>query len=125
MDPQTITVLTSTAVGILSSYLAKAGESAAKKIGEDIYDVLKGRFEKKPAAQEVLTDLEKSPEDTDIQGAMRIQLKKLLQEDEAFATQLQETLTKAGKTEAGATIIQQHAGDNATQIGQIYGDVKF
>ena len=125
MDPQTISVIATTAVGFLSPYLAKAGEVAAKKVGEDIYQALKARFGVKPAAQEALTDLEKAPSDTDLQAALRVQLKKLLAEDEAFAAQLQQLLQKAGGTEAGATIIKQVAGDNAKQFGQVFGNITF
>lgn len=125
MDPQTISVIATTAVGFLSPYLAKAGEVAAKKVGEDIYQALKARFGKKPAAQEALADLEKAPSDTDLQAALRVQIKKLLVEDEAFAAQLQQLLQKTGGTEAGATIIKQVAGDNAKQFGQVFGNITF
>jgi hypothetical protein len=125
MDPQTITIIATTVIGILSSYLAKTGEAAAKKVGEDIYQLLKDRFSKKPSAEEALTDLKKTPDDSDVQAALRVQLKKLLAEDEAFAAQLHQLLKEAASTEAGATIIQQTAGDNAKQFGQVFGDVTF
>lgn len=86
MDPQTVSVIATTAVGILSSYFAKAGKVAVKKIGEDIYHTLKAHLEKKPVAEEALTDLENTPSDTDLQAALRVQLKKLLAEDEPFAS---------------------------------------
>jgi hypothetical protein len=125
MDPQTISVIAATAIGFLSPYLAKAGEAAAKKVGEDIYQALKERFNSEPAAQEALAELEEAPDDADHQAALHVQLKKLLAEDEAFASDLQRLLQEAGETEAGATIIQQTAGDNAKQFGQVFGDVTF
>jgi hypothetical protein len=125
MDPQTISTIATTVVGILSAYLAKAGEAAAKKFGEDIYQVLKARLGKKPAAQEALADLEKAHDDTDLQAALRVQLKKLLAEDEAFAVQLQHMLQEVGGTEAGATIIKQIAGDNAKLFGLVFGNITF
>lgn len=125
MDAQTLNVIATTAVGFLFPYLAQAGEAAAKKIGEDIYQALKTRFGKKPTAQETLNDLEKAPNDQDHQAALRVQLKKLLAEDEAFAAQLQNLLQEAGETEAGATVIKQVAGDNAKQFGQVFGNVTF
>lgn len=79
----------------LNPHLPQAGEATAKKIGEDIYQALKTRFGKKPAAQETLNDLEKAPNEQDLQAALRVQLKKLLAEDEAFATQLQHLSTCA------------------------------
>lgn len=125
MDSQTITVIATTAVGFLTPYLAKVGEAAAKKVGEDIYQALKNRFSKKPAAQEALTDLEKSPDDADLQAVLRVQLQKVLKDDEGLAQQLQNILQKAGKTKTGATTIQQIAGDNAQQFGQVFGDITF
>jgi hypothetical protein len=123
MEPQAISLLAATAVGLVSSYFAKAAEAAAKKIGEDVYQVLKTKLSKKPAAQEALADLVKTPEDADSQAALRVHLKKLLAEDESFARQLGQLLQEAAGTEAGATVINQAAGDNAKQFGQIFGNV--
>jgi hypothetical protein len=125
MDPQTLGVIASTAVGFLASLFSKASEAAAKQVGEAILPTLKSRFAKKPAAQEALADLEKTPNDSDLQAALRVQLKKLLEEDAAFAAQLQQLLQEAGKTEAGATIIKQVAGNNAKQFGQVFGNITF
>ena len=125
MDQQIISVIAATAVGFLAPYLAKAGEAAAKKVGEDIYQLFKARFVSKPAAQEALSDLERAPGNADLQAALRVHLKKVLAEDEAFAEELERLLQEAGETEAGATIIQQTAGDNAKQFGQVFGDVTF
>jgi len=125
MDPQTISVIASTAIGFLASFLSKASEAAAKKAGEDILQTLKARFAKKPAAQEALTDLEKAPNDADLQVALRVQLRKLLEQDTAFAAHLQQLLQEAGKTETGATIIKQVAGNDAKQFGQVFGNITF
>jgi hypothetical protein len=125
MDPQTASIIATTVVGFLSPYLVKAGEAIAKKIGEDIYHVLKARFSNRPAAQEALTDLEQAPNDADLQAALRVQLRKLLREDEVFAKQVRDMLDDAGKTEAGAMTIRNIAGDHAKQFGQVFGDVVF
>ena len=79
----------------------------------------------KPAVKEALVDLEDSPNNPDYQAALRVQLKKLLTEDEELAKELQQLLSQAEKTEAGSVIIQQTAGDNAKQFGQVFGDVNF
>jgi hypothetical protein len=125
MDPQTINIVAATAVGILSSFLAKAGEAATKKVGEDIYQAVKARLGKKSATQETLTDLEKAPNDADFQAALRVQLRKLMAEDQTFAAQLHDLLQEAGNTRSGALIIQQVAGDNAKQFGQVFGNITF
>ena len=125
MDPATISVLATTAVGFLSPYLAKTGEAVAKTIGEDVYQALKTRFSKRPIAEEALIDLVKVPQDADLQAMLRVQLRKLLEEDEAFALHLQQVLKEAESTEAGATIIKQMAGDKAKQFGQVFGNISF
>jgi hypothetical protein len=88
LDPATINVLVSAAVAFLTPYLTKAGEAVAKKTGEDVYQALRARFLKKPAAQEALNDLEMAPRDPDLQAAVRVQLRKLLEEDETFSAHL-------------------------------------
>jgi len=123
MDAQTINVIAATAIGFLSPYLAKAGEVVARKLGEDLYDVLKARFGARPAAQEALADLEAAPDDSDRQASVRSQLKKLLAEDEAFALQLQNLLGNAAKTEIKAVEINQTAGNDVRQFGQVVGSV--
>ena len=125
MDSQTITVLATTAIAFLSSAFKSAGEESGKKIGEDIHQFLSSAFRKKPAAKEALADLKTAPDDADFQTALRVQLKKLLNEDPSFASQLQGMLKSAGETESGAAVIRQTAGDNARQFGQVFGDVSF
>jgi hypothetical protein len=123
MDAQTINAIAATAVGFLSPYLAKAGEVVARKLGEDLYNILKARFGARPAAQEALADLEAAPTDSDRQASVRSQLRKLLDEDEAFALELQNLLGDAARTEDKAVEITQTAGNDATQFGQVYGPV--
>lgn len=125
MDPGTISLLASTTVAFLSPYLAKAGEAAAKKIGEDLYQVIKARFRKESTAKAALDDLTETPGDEDIQAQLRVQLKKLMKEDKKFAGQIEQITQEANQTEAGATIIKQVAGDNAIQFGQNYGTVRI
>ncbi len=113
------------ATGFLTSYLGNAVSSVADKASQDIYQAIKARFQNKAAAQEALDDLEKLPGDSDTQAAVRLQLKKIMAEDESFVSELKDLLQEAGNTEAGITVIRQIAGDDATQIGQVFGDVNF
>lgn len=125
VDPATITALTTTAIGVLTPYLAKAGEAAAKKGGEEVYNLLKSRFSQDPAAQRDLEDLAQEPANLDNQAALRKQIKKQLQADPDFAAQLEKILDRTGPAKGGTVTINQQAGDNAKQIGQIFGDVNF
>lgn len=64
-----------------------AGKNVPAAIGK-VWDLVKDRFAKKPTAEEALRDLLKDPNDPDLQAAVRVQLRKLLEEDAEFAAKL-------------------------------------
>jgi hypothetical protein len=108
-------------------YLLKAGEKAAeeagKKLGGDAWEraktlwgKLRPKVEAKPAAQEAVADAAAAPQDEDAQATLRLQLKKLLAEDEPLAQELARLLPQSGP--AGQTVIA--SGDRSVAIG---GDV--
>jgi len=85
MDPATIGTAV---VAFLSPYLAEGGKAAAKKAGGALVAAIERRFKDQPAAQEALEDMKDDPQDDDVQAALRVQLKKAMQADEAFAAEL-------------------------------------
>ena len=117
--------IATTAVGFLTSYLTSNGDAVSKKIGAEVYETLKIHFSTKPSTLELITDLEKTPGDTDLQAALRVQIKKMLLENEPVAVHLESLLQNRQEPESGVTIIKQDAGDNAKQFGQVFGDVTF
>lgn len=118
MDLQSIQPLATAAVSLIVQYLAKAGDRAARQAGQAIFDAVAARLQEKAGAQETLAELEQSPEDQDMQAALRVELRRLLAEDEAFAAQLRQLVGEAPERPGQTTIISQTARDNATQIGQ-------
>jgi len=100
-----------------------AGEGA-EKIGEHavskIWQAIKKKFDTQAAAKEALEELLKAPDDADVQGQFRAQLKKLLQEDASFAAELSKLLAAAGSEYKGQMIgggaLAQ--GNGATAVGQ-------
>jgi tetratricopeptide (TPR) repeat protein len=118
MDPVT---LATAAVAVLAPYLAKAGEGAAKKLGEEAVDAggkllfwLRGKLGGR--AQEALDDLKKEPGSEDNQADVRKQLKKALEADPALAAELQAMLPREA-TDAGAmTQDVSGAGAKAAQV---------
>ena len=75
----------------LQPYLPVIATKAAEKIGEKIPDgigklwqTIKTKFSKKKASREAMDDLIKNLDDPDMQAAFRVQLKKLLDEDQDF-----------------------------------------
>jgi hypothetical protein len=88
MDSATLNLIAANAVALLSPYLSKAAETILPQAADDLYTAIKQKFSDKPAAQEAMADLEKSPEEADAQAAMRLQLKKAFGADENFAQEV-------------------------------------
>lgn len=107
----------------------KVTETAAGKFGEAawskaqaVWEKLSPKVEAKEAAKEAATDVANHPEDEDSQTALRVQLKKLLEQDEdlfkAIAQILQED---APDGTPGIQIIQNVTGNQNQTIGQVTG----
>ena len=98
----------------------KAMDEISKKVPEavnKVWEMITNKLETKPAAKEALEDVKKSPDDPDTQAAFRQQLKKVMTEDESFATDLSKLLEAAGNTYkaslTGSGAIAQGAGAKA------------
>ena len=118
MDP---VILASAAVALLSPYLAKVGEGAAKKIGEDTVEAggrLLGWMRAKLGgrAKEALDDLAAKPDSEDNQADLRKQLAKALEADPALAAELRAMLPAdaAGTDSMSQTV--SGAGAKAAQV---------
>lgn len=126
MDP---TVVAATVVSWLAPYIAKAGEVVTRKVGDELYTAIKSRVADKPAAKEAIDDLEKAPGDADAQAALRLQIKKLLTEDKAFAAQL-ETMLNAAQAGGAQSTVNVTANERSVAAGRdvsgtiLTGDVK-
>ena len=112
----------------LLPYLLKAGEKAAEETGKKVADQslewgkslwskLKPGVEAKPAALEAAQDVAHAPEDEELRVALRVQLRKLLTEDQSLAEEVSRWLEQ-GKA-AGITVTA--SGERSVAIG---GDVK-
>jgi hypothetical protein len=104
-------------------YVVQAGQKvagrAADVIGEEaasyaerLWERLKPGVEAKPGAKEAAEDVAKSPGDEDALGALKNQLKKLLEEDEA----LKADLTKIWD-EAKAANVVTASGERSVAVG--------
>ena len=142
MDTASISLLASSSISLLAPYLKLLGEEAVKEIGKNIgaqtsqtawekaqklHELIKSKLSAKPDTAKVLTDLEKSPSDEDIQATIRYYLKETIATDEAFAKQIAAILRDA--VEAGAdNVFQTTIMGNVqklVQMGNVYGDVKI
>jgi len=121
MDPQLPAQLVQFLAPYLS-YLVKglklAGQEAAKKLGEKaseqgfdhakaLWEKLRPKVEAKPAALEAVQDAAEHPDDEDALAALRLQLKKLLAEDDSLAQELARLVAQS-----------RPAGKNVTASGE-------
>ena len=104
MDPALLTALAASAFTVLQPHLSELAQSAAEALGKKVPDAigalwgkLRARFADKPAADEALKDLLANPDDSDLQAAFRVQLKKLLQDDAGFADEVKGLVESTGK----------------------------
>jgi hypothetical protein len=111
----------------------KATESASGKFGEaafakaqTIWAKLSPKVEAKEAAKEAAIDVANSPEDEDMQAALRVQLKKLLEQDEELMKAIEQILAAdAPNGTSGTQIVQNVTGDRNQVIGQVNGGNVF
>ncbi len=103
MDISTLAASLTTALVPLLPYLLKAGEKAAEETGKSValqtmdwgkslWAKLKPKVDEKPAALEAAEDVAKAPNDQDAQGALRNQLRKLLEADPSLAEEVNRML---------------------------------
>lgn len=129
MDPIMISALVASAWNLIAPYAKKAAKQLIEKSGEELPDVIVGKvwdtvkekMEEKPETKSLPTELAATPEDSIVQGAFQYQLKKLLENDEAFARQLEKLVGEAKQvTTYSATLEGSGAiaqGNNAKAVG--------
>jgi hypothetical protein len=115
----------------------KATETAAGKFGEAswrkaqaVWEKLSPKVELKESAKEAVLDVANAPEEEDLQVALRVQLKKLLAQDEALVNALAQILQEDGSDGTSGTQIVQNVTGNRNQVigqvtgGQVFGNVQ-
>lgn len=128
MDITALTHAVTTSLIPVLPYLLKAGEKAAEEAGKKLggnaweevkklWTKLRPKVEAKPAALEAVHEVASAPDDADAQAALRLQLRKLLTEDQNLASEINQWWENA-----------KQAGIDVTAIGNrsvaVAGDVK-
>jgi hypothetical protein len=105
-------------------YLLASGQKAVEEIGKEaggevwhaaklVWERLRPKIEGRPAALEAAEDLASTPTDEDALAVLRVQLKKLLTEDESLAAEVARIYEEAKRQ--GVTVIA--SGDRSVAIG--------
>jgi hypothetical protein len=111
----------------------KATETAAGKFGEAswtkaqaVWEKLSPKVEAKESAKEAAVEFANAPEDEDLRVVLKVQLKKLLAEDEALVKAIAQILAADGSDGIpGVQIVQTVTGDRNQVIGQVTGGQIF
>lgn len=83
---------------------------------EEILSRIEMQISSKPEAVELLEEFKQSPDDSDIQAAIRIQLKKIVSADDKFAHELSALISKASATGISPAIVP---GVNSSEIERL------
>jgi hypothetical protein len=108
----------------LAGKLAERSLEAVPDVVGKIWDTVKDKLEERPDTSALPADLVATPDDQDVQGAYKYQLKKLLENDAAFAKQLEELVNQANvhvEKKYSATMNGDGAiaqGDGAVAVGK-------
>jgi hypothetical protein len=129
MDIVTLTALLAPHLPTLMKLGGKAAESAASKIGADTWETVKKiwaklspRIEAKESAKEAAIDVANNPDDEDLQAALRVQLKKLLEQNKELEDAIAKILADTPpEVIAGVQITQNVTGNKNLTIGQMSG----
>ena len=127
MNISTLTTFLAPVLPYLTKLGDKAAESAAEKLGEAtwtkaiaIWNQLHPKIKDKPAAQEAIADLSQNPDDPDLQAVFRVQLKKILGQDDELCQAIAKILEGNDPTPT-TQITQTVTGNNNQIIGQSVG----
>ena len=126
--PQLSNELTMALAPFLPTLLAVGGkvvEGIESKVGEDVWDKVKTlwfklrpKVEVNPIAKRAMEEVAASPDDKDLQAAMRAQLKKLLAEDSAFAREVTKIWVENKTTITNAIASGHHSAAFAADVSE-------
>ncbi len=124
MDPASLTAFLAPLLPALLNIGSRVAQETVEAVGEEavglgrrIWDRLRGKVEAKPAATEAVNDVAEHPDDEDLQAALRVQLRKLLEEDPELAADL-DRLWEEGKASGAVNVTVTASGAGSVAIGR-------
>lgn len=96
MDATTTIGLAGSAITILSPYLVKGGEAIAQGIGKDLWELVKKPFQSEKD-KKIVEDYAKNPQDKELQGVIKYDLKYFLEDNPDMIEKLKKMLPEAEK----------------------------
>jgi hypothetical protein len=107
---------------IQSGQAASPGHEATWSTAQAIWALLSPQMAARPTAQEAAADLAKHPGDQDFAAALRVQLKKILEQDPVLAVAITNVFAAQSEGAPPGTHIRQTVSGSGNQvIGQVSG----
>ncbi len=97
--------------------VGKGMEDEAVRLAKVLWTKIRPKIESKPSILDAVKDVAEHPTDSDAQGALRLQIKKLLTDDKALADEVREWWKESG----AANLVVTATGERSVAIG---GDVR-
>jgi len=127
MDPVSLATAITGFLAPLLPYLLKGGEKAAEEVGKKfggavwdraaaLWARLRPRLEARPASQEAIQEVAKAPDDQAAQGALNLQVRKILAEDSELAQEVARWLEETRRTGVRITVA---SGDRSVAVGGV------
>jgi hypothetical protein len=129
MEITTLTASIAPFLPFLLNFDDKTPESAAFSKAQDIWKIVGSKIAAKATAQEAAIDLAKNPNDKDLQATLRVQLKKLLDQDAELSKAIEQILPADTPQSTTPDKIQQNVTGNNNQViatvsgGNVFGNI--
>jgi hypothetical protein len=137
VDP-TIAAASGAVMHFLAGYFKDVVGGSAKQIGGDttknalakgqkLVDLLKAKLHGHSEASTALAKVEQNPNNAAVQLELKTQLAQVMQQDEAFTTQVTGLLKELAATRADVNFVNNIQGEvqKLVQIGTVVGDVNL
>jgi len=116
-----IAQIATSAIDVITPYLARGGEELAKGVGKQLWELIRKPFASEKG-QDLVRQLEENPSDAKLQGKVEGKLEELLEEHPDIAARLHELLETM---QAGAHARQNTmnvSGDNSIAMQDVSGN---
>ncbi len=124
MDIASLTAFLAPLLPALLNIGGRVAKEAADAAGDEavgfarrLWERLRGHVESKPAAQDAVDDVAAHPEDEDLQTVLKVQLRKLLEDDPQLAAEIGQ-LWEEGQAASIVTVNVTASGAGAVAIGR-------
>ena len=107
-------VIVSSAIGFMTAFVSKIGETVALKVGEEIFSIVKNKFKGDKEAKQVLSNFQKKP--ARYKDALIDVLKEKIQADISFGESLRIIVEKNQQSKSKIEQIA-HGNGNVQVIG--------